>query len=297
MIRLLRKTFLTALLLALVGGAGLYAAVPTIERRMTFHPLRYDPRTPWRLPADTTDVRFAAADGVRLHGWFLTGRAPRNGGTVLYFHGNGGTLVGSTGDAEVLRAHGHDVFVVDYRGYGQSEGATLGESTLALDGEAALRWLTADRGIDPASVVLFGHSLGTTVAADLAVAQPCRAVVLVAPLASARRQAQSLGLFAWLPGFYFDRMANRFDTEGKIGRARCPVLVAHGDRDGTISVDHGRAVYAAARPPKTLVVVPGGDHVLQLAARQDYAQQVVDFLRAPTHRETPNGVRPGSCQR
>lgn len=282
MIRLLRTTLLTALLLALVGGVGLYAAVPAIERHMTFHPMRYDPRAPWRLPADTTDVHFTTADGVRLHGWFLTGQAPRNGATVLYFHGNGGTLVGSAGDAEFLRAEGYDVFVVDYRGYGKSEGATLGEATLALDGQAALRWLTADRFIDPASVVLFGHSLGTTVAADLAVTQPCRAVVLVAPLASARRQAQSLDLFSWLPGFYFDRMASRFDTEGKIGRARCPVLVAHGDRDRTISVDQGRAVYAAARPPKTLVIVPGAGHVLQVATHHDYAQQVVDFLRGPT---------------
>lgn len=247
---------------------------------MAFHAEPSAPGAQHALPAGTEDVFFPTADGVTLHGRFATGAEPRTGVTVLYFHGNGGTVLNIAGDAAFLQQRGYDVFVVDYRGYGRSEGSILGEATLKLDGAAAMAWLTRARGIDPKRVVLFGHSLGTTVAADLAVAGPCRAVVLVAPLASALRQAQSHSLFSWLPSFYFDRMTNRFDTVGKIGRSNCPVLIVHGDRDGTIDVAQGRAVYEAARPPKRLIIVPGGGHNLMIAGQPSYAAEVLAFERS-----------------
>lgn len=246
---------------------------------MTFHPAKYDPQAPWQLPAATTDVYFQTSDGVRLHGWFLTGASPKTGLTVLLLHGNAGTLQGFSADAAVFQKRGFDVFLVDYRGYGRSEGEMLDESTLMLDGVAAMRYLTSERGLDPKGIALFGYSLGTTVAADLAVSQPCRAVALVAPLASARRQAESV--FPWMPGFFFGAMANRFDTVGKIGRAHCPVLVVHGDRDQVISVAQGRAVYDAAPQPKRLVIVPGGGHWLPSTSGRAYLDELAAFFIAP----------------
>lgn len=280
MIRVLLRLAVATAALAVLAGGALYAAVPLIERQMAFKPGRYDPLRPWTLPAQTVDVDFAAVDGVRLHGWFLTAPEPRTGVTVLYLHGNGGTLANSVGDARYLQGRGFDVFVIDYRGYGRSEGTTESERTLALDGAAAMRWLTGTRGIDPQTIALFGQSLGTTVAVDLAVAGPCRAMALIAPLASARLQALSLPMFAWLPGFFFDRLTSRFDTVGKIGRARCPVLVVHGDRDGIIDVAQGRAVFDAAPEPKSLVIMPGSGHILPLG-RYGFGDEVVAFLRSP----------------
>jgi pimeloyl-ACP methyl ester carboxylesterase len=279
MIRVLLRLVVAVAVLAMLAGGALYAAVPLIEWQMAFKPGRYDPLRPWTLPAQTIDVDFAAADGVRLHGWFLTAPEPRTGITVLYLHGNGGTLANSAGDAQYLQGRGFDVFVIDYRGYGRSDGATESERTLALDGAAAMRWLTGTRGIDPATIALLGQSLGTTVAVDLAVAGPCRAMALMAPLASARRQARSLAMFAWLPGFYFDRLSSQFDTVGKIGGARCPVLVAHGDRDGVIDVAQGRAVLDAAPPPKRLIILPGRGHILPLG-RDGLGDEVVTFFRS-----------------
>jgi len=276
---LLRLAAAVAALAVLAGGA-LYAAAPMIERQMAFHPGRYDPHRPWTLPGDTTDVDFATADGVRLHGWFLTAPPPRSGVTVLYLHGNAGTLVASIGDAQYLQGRGFDVFLIDYRGYGRSDGTTESERTLALDGAAAMRWLSEARRIAPETIALFGQSLGSAVAVDLAVAMPCRAIALVAPLASARWQARSMALFAWLPDFFFDRLTSRFDTVGKIGGVRCPVLVVHGDRDRTINVAQGRAVFDAAPLPKTLVIMPGRGHILPLG-RNGFGDEVVAFFRSP----------------
>lgn len=275
----LATALMLLLTIAVAVAVGLYAYVPWLERRMTFHPAKYDPKVPWQLPAGTSDVYFATSDGVRLHGWFLTGERPRIGITVLQLHGNAGTLQGFSADALVFQKHGFDVFLVDYRGYGRSEGEMLDEATIMLDGAAAMRYLTADRGLDPRSIALFGYSLGSAVAADLAVSQSCRAVALVAALASARRQAESV--FPLMPGFFFGAMNNRFDTIGKIGRARCPVLVVHGDRDQVISVEQGRAVYEAARQPKRLVIVPGGGHWLPGSSGRGYLEELAAFFIAP----------------
>jgi pimeloyl-ACP methyl ester carboxylesterase len=274
--QLLRFLTVCVLLLIAAGAALFFVGVPALERRMTFHADKYDPQRPWQLPPDTADVFFPAADGVRLHGWFYTATAPRNGATVLLLHGNGGDLTGVKGDALYLQKHGFDVLAIDYRGYGKSEGEPRDEATLKLDGDAAMRHFTAGRGVDAATVALLGESLGTTVAAEIAVSWPCRAVTLIAPLASARQQAADV--LPYVPSFLYRAMHNQFDTVGKIGQAHCPVLIVHGEKDTTIAFHQGRAVYEAARSPKKFIDVPQGGHWLPLADDTDYTKTVVDLF-------------------
>lgn len=274
--RPLRYVVATVLFLTLAGAIGFYASAPYLERKMTFFPQKYDADAPWRLPAGAADVYFTTSDGVRLHGWFLTGAAPRTGITVLLLHGNAGNLRGVAPDAAFLQGRGFDVFLIDYRGYGKSEGETLDEATLKLDGAAAMRYLTAERGVDLATIALFGYSLGTTVATDLAVSSPCRALAVVAPLASARWQAHMV--LPWLPDLFLHSMRSHFDTVGKIGRANCPVLVVHGSDDEVISVAQGRAVYEAAPQPKRLVIVPGGRHWLPASSGRGYLEELASFF-------------------
>ena len=264
---------------ALLAAGALYAAVPFLERGMVFHPSTYDPARPWRLPAGGSDVWIATEDkDVRLHGWFLPASDAPNGSTVLMLHGNAGTLVDLAPEAEMLRRRGFDILLVDYRGYGRSGGRTLDEATLRLDGAAALAYLTAERAIAPDKIALFGFSLGTVVAAELAVAAPCRAVALVAPLASARRQA--LKRFPWMPALLLDGMRNRFDTQAKIGRANCPVMVVHGTADTVIPFAEGRAVYDAARQPKRLLAVAGGPHWLGNTDGRAWVEEIASFFAA-----------------
>jgi uncharacterized protein len=278
MIRLFGRSVTALFILALAGAIGLYAAVPYLERSMAFFPEKHDGRVPWHLPVGAADVFFDTSDGVRLHGWVFT--APtRNGLTVLLLHGNAGNVRSFTTEAQTLQARGFDVFAIDYRGYGRSEGETLGEDTLRLDGMAALSYLTHDRRLDPTTIALFGYSLGTTVATDLAVSSPCRAVALVAPLASARRQAEIAA--ALVPTPFLSNMRNRFDTVGKIGKARCPVLVIHGTDDEVIPIAQGQAVHAAAPEPKRFVAIPRGRHWLPGSSGRGYLGEVTSFFLDP----------------
>jgi fermentation-respiration switch protein FrsA (DUF1100 family) len=276
-LKTLRRLLLALVGLAIVGAGGLYVATPFIEQRLTFKPRKYDPAQPWTLPANTEDISLTTADGVRLHGWFFAAAEPRTGLTVLYLHGNSGTLRGVTGDAQFLQARGFDVFAIDYRGYGKSEGTSESEATLLSDGRAALRYLTDTRKIAPDSIVLWGHSLGTVPAAELATSGPCRALVLIAPVASARRQAHDM--LPWLPDPLLFALRSRLDTEGRIDRARCEVFIAHSEGDRTVRFPHGQAVFAAAREPKRFVAVPGDAHILAMKDGRSYAGEILEFLR------------------
>lgn len=272
--RLARNLVAVALLTASAGAAGLWVGIPYLERRWTFFPAKYDPAT-WQVPAQAEAVSFPTSGGARLTGWFFGGKAPRNGITVLLLHGIVGKLPDYVDDTLILQSLGFNVLLFNYRGYGRSDGRSLGEETLALDGTAALKYLARERGIDPRSVALLGLSLGAAVAADLATTSPCRAVVLSGGFASAKEQAKRAR--PWLPGFLLDHLSSPFDTIGKIARANCPVLVIHGALDPEIPLAQARAIYDAARPPRQLIVLPDTGHERPPDGRR-YLDDLVSFL-------------------
>ena len=137
------------LLTAMVGAVVVWMGIPYLERRWTFSPTKSAVSDRQQLPADAVSVAFPTADGVRLSGFFFEGAEPRNGITVLVLHGRRGELIGYANEAQTLQALGFNVLLFYFRGIGNSEGTSLGEKTLDLDGEAALRYLVQQRGIEP----------------------------------------------------------------------------------------------------------------------------------------------------
>jgi len=276
MARLARILASILTLAALAGALGVWIGLPHLERRWTFFPEKSIPAELWQMPADAMEVSFPTSDGVRLAGWFFAGTTPRNGITVLLLHGNEGILPHYVPEARFLQTLGFNMLLFNYRGFGKSEGTTLGEATLDLDGAAALRYLTGERGIDPQFIALLGISLGTAVAANLATSSPCRAVALIGAFASARHQARRIK--PWLPEFLLDLLDSPFDTVGKINRANCPVLVVHGTNDLSIPPEQGRAIYEAARPPKRFILVPGAEHALPASGGRSYLGELALFF-------------------
>lgn len=256
-----------------------FVGVPLLERRLTFLPVAADPARPWTPPPGAQDVFFDSAPGVTLHGWYWRADPAKPAPiTVLYSHGNADNIVPFAPEAARLAAAGFDVLLFDYRGYGRSGGTSDDESTLVNDGRAAMDYLVRVRGVPPQSIAHYGYSLGSILAAELSVTYPCRAVVLLAPLASMSIHVSLV--FPWLPEALHGLARNRFDTIGKIARANCPVMVIHGDRDEVIDVAQGRAVWAAAREPKRLMIIPGGPHWLG-SAGSAHIDAAAAFIRSP----------------
>lgn len=249
------------------------------EKGIVFFP---DPEligTPADFGMDYEEVWFTAEDGVRLHGWWV----PNPGALVwLWFHGNAGNISHRLERLELLvKEVGVQVFIFDYREYGKSEGRISREGTFK-DAAAAYRYLTDTRGVPGTELILFGRSLGTALATDLAVREPCRALILESPFTNSKDMARLYApfLFDWRPKVPYDNL-------GKIGQVRVPVLVIHGSHDEIIPVDMGRRVYEAAPEPKELYIIPGAHHNdTFLVGGRTYVARLKGFIQQLRGRES-----------
>jgi fermentation-respiration switch protein FrsA (DUF1100 family) len=240
------RLFLVCLLLAIVYGALRFAA-----NNAVYHPLRY-PDGLWNLQRDVaaTEVWLTARDGVKLNAWWIA--APGAHLVTVFFHGNAGNLTHRIEHMQAILAAGSALLLPDYRGYGKSEGKSS-EAGLYMDADAAYQWLI-DQGHAPERIVIQGESLGTAVAVDLAARKPAAGVVLEAPFNSASHVAAGI-----LP-FLGPLIMRGFDSKGKIGKVRAPLLFMHGNRDEVIPYELGRDLFAAAPQPKSFWTVPGAGH-------------------------------------
>jgi pimeloyl-ACP methyl ester carboxylesterase len=273
---------LTALLSLITLGTivGVWIGLPYLERRWSdFPPAKEILEKPWDLPEGGEKVSFAAADGVRLAGWYFEAKPPRTGITILVLHGRYGTLPGYVPDAEAMRRRGFNVLLFNFRGFGMSDGVTVSEATLDRDAAAALHYLTKERGIEPHSIALVGASSGAPIASNLAARAPCRAIAIVSGIASAKRQMQHAR--PWVPAIILDHLSNPLDAIAMISRAKCPVLVIHAANDSVVPLAHAQEVYDAARPPKRLLVVPGTGHGFDDASRSIYLEEMAAFFTNP----------------
>jgi hypothetical protein len=182
------------------------------------------------------------SDGLDLMSWYAPAKPGRR--TIVYFHGNAGTLGDRHERVLAYLEHGYGVLLVGYRGYGGNPGQPT-EAGLYQDGRAHLDWL-ASQGLKPDDLVLYGESLGAAVATQLATERKAAALVLEAPFASVLLSAR-----ARYPLFAFDWLIkDKFANVEKIDRINMPLFVIHGARDRVTPQRFGRMVFERAREPK-----------------------------------------------
>jgi fermentation-respiration switch protein FrsA (DUF1100 family) len=193
-----------------------------LERSFLYFPDRVPGATPADVGLAGEELAIQTVHGVRLHGYWLPGRAQR---VLVWYPGNAGNLSHRLPHARLLHDRfGLDQVLADYRGYGRSQGQPS-ETGLYRDG-LALFAATLARGFRPEQVVLFGASLGAAVAIEVARQQPVGAVILETPFLSIPALARVL--YPWLPPAL---IRSRFDNAAKIGQVSAPKLIVHGDRD------------------------------------------------------------------
>jgi fermentation-respiration switch protein FrsA (DUF1100 family) len=232
---------------AAIGVGMLYY----LANRSLYFPMRY-PEGDWEVQRQlgAVDVWLRAADGTRLNAWWFP--RPDSRIVTLFLHGNAGNITHRSTHAREIVNAGSALLLLDYRGYGRSEGRPS-EAGLYADASAAYQYLV-EAGYGAENIVVHGESLGTAVAVDLAARRPCGGVVLEAPFSSAKdvaaRVLPVLGpMVIW-----------SFDSAAKIGSLREPLLVMHGDHDEVIPYGLGRALFEAAHGPKSFWTVSGAGH-------------------------------------
>ncbi len=266
---------LAAVVLFLLGGRLM---LESLERQLIYFPtrVREDAPTPHVEGASLVEeVWLETPDGVRVHGIYAGVEGAF--ADLLFFHGNAGDLYDRLDNVSVLVSMGLSVLIMDYRGYGKSEGKPS-EGVLYEDGLLAYRYLTEQRGFDPARLVIFGRSLGGAVAIELATQQPAAALIAESSFTSAEDLAKLH--YSFLPGMLVGSMTHKFDSISKVPQLRAPVLFIHGESDTIVPARMGRRLYEAAAEPKEWYEVRGADHNdMLMIGGTDYFRRLIDFVK------------------
>jgi len=253
-----------------------------LQSRFVYFPDREEAGTPADIGLEFEDVEFASATGTRLHGWHIPTPGARY--TVLYCHGNAGNISHRLESIRSFVERGLSVFIFDYSGYGRSAGRPSEKATYA-DALGAWDWLTRVGGVERDAIIVFGRSLGTAVAIELATEVGPRGIILESPFTS----AVELGAraFWWLPVRFLSRI--RYNSMGKIAAVNGPKLFVHSLEDEVVPYGMGKRLYNRATRPKVWVKARGGHNDVYLLRGSAYDQALREFIASLG--ETRGGVR------
>lgn len=237
---------------ALTGYAAICLAGYLAQRRLMYFP--DTERTPPSKVglAGVTERVIETPDGERVIAWY--GKAAPGKPTLLYFHGNGGSLADRAPRIARFMNEGWGVYMMTYRGYGGSSGSPS-EAANVADARLAYHALV-NEGVPPSSIIAYGESLGSGIAVRIAAELPVAGIILDAPYTSIVDLAARA--YPFVPVRLF--LTDRYQSRRYIGAIKAPLLILHGARDGVIPVEMGRKLARLAPEPKRLVVFPNGHH-------------------------------------
>jgi len=273
-----------AVLAAAIAVFYVALSLPVFVRQSSYvyAPDRDVGMTPTRIDISYEDVRLQTEDGETIAGWFIpaygSGEVVKSDGniagtTALMCHGNAGDIGDRLDSILVFHKWRMNVFIFDYRGYGDSTG-TPSEQGTYQDAMTAWKYLTRTRSIPPDHILIYGRSMGTAIAAWLANEVSPPVLVLESGFTSAPDMAAHM--FPFLPARLVCRF--RYDTPDLINKIRCPVLVAHSPNDETVPFKHGKRIFDNANRPKEFIELVGGHNDGGLDADTKYQRALKEFL-------------------
>lgn len=259
------------LIYAILGLLLLNAMMYFQQSHMIFFPMTRLEQTPADWGLEYEDVNFNTEDNVQLHGWYIP--QPQSEHVLLFFHGNAGNISHRRESIEVFHRLGLNVLIIDYRGYGQSQGKPS-EQGFYQDATATWRYLTEQKGFAPEQIIIFGRSIGGVIAARLAAEVEARGLILESTLSSARDFArQVFKVLARLVVIRYD-----FDTVEYLRQVNVPVLVLHSPDDEIMPFNLGEKVFESAHQPKQFVRMRGDHNNGFSQSQPEYEQKLSNWI-------------------
>lgn len=233
-----------------VAYLGWAVVLYNMQSKFLYRPVKDVLYTPGELSLEYEDVVFQSDDGLELSGWWVPAEDSKF--TVLFCHGNGGNIMHRLDSINVFSKLGLSCFVFDYRGYGNSRGEPSEEGTY-LDVEAAYEWLIKEKKVRADKIIIFGRSLGGSVAAHLATKVEARGLVIESCFTSYADMGARF--YPYMPVRWFARFGYR--TIDYVKDVVCPVLLIHSKNDEVVPFEFGSELYEAANEPKEFVEILG----------------------------------------
>jgi len=260
------------IIIAIAGAFIIFAGFLFIfQSRLVYYPERLLLADPGSIGLYFENISFETSDSIELSGWFIPGDNAR--GVILFCHGNAGNISHRLESIQIFHQLGLDVFIFDYRGYGQSEGKPTEHGTYE-DAEAAWQYLVEERQMSPSQVIIFGRSLGGAVASWLAQSHTPGALILESTFTSLPDIAATL--YPYLPVRLLLRF--EYDTAEYLSRVYCPVLIVHSPDDEIMPFRHGQQLFEIAREPKKFLEISGTHNEGFIISSKDYEAGLNAFI-------------------
>jgi uncharacterized protein len=250
---------------------GFIVYVRSLEDRTVFVPTKTQEGTPQDIGLPFENIFLTTSDGIKIHGWFVPALDAKT--TLLYFHGNAGNITGRLPKIVLFHLMGLNVFIIEYRGYGISEGLPT-EKGVYQDAMAAYDYLVGKRKVDPKTVVIYGVSLGGAVAIDLASQKPEAALIIDSSFTSAKDMAKVI--FPIAPSFL---IKSKFDSQVKIKTVRAPKLFIHSIDDEVVPYILGRRLFSQSLAPKSFLTIQGTHNDGYKTSQKEFSEGIVRFLK------------------
>jgi len=249
------------------------------QRRIVFVPCQPLVATPadYGLPYESVTIPVSLSPEEEIHGWWIPSQSAA-APVLLYLHGNGGNISANLPRVQRYHAIGFSVFLIDYRGYGLSQGRFPSEKRVYEDAETAWHYLIEQRGVPPEKLYVFGHSLGGAIALELATRQPqIPGLVIEGSFTSIRDLATQEKGYGWLPVNWL--LTQRFNSLQKVSTLPIPIFFIHGTDDPVVPAYMSEILYQAATGRKALwLVETAHHHDVAAIAGTAYEKRIWKFL-------------------
>ncbi|GAX34113.1 alpha/beta hydrolase [Nodularia sp. NIES-3585] len=274
------KLLLTLEIVVVIAYIAICLLLFVKQQKFIFFPSSEIERTPkfFNLPYEDVWLPVTTDGQTKLiHGWWIKSPQP-DADVLLYLHGNAINVSANIGHANRLHQLGFSVLLIDYRGYGLSEGHFPSEQRVYEDAIVGWNYLVQDKQIPPRRIFIYGHSMGGAIAIDLAIKHPEAAGLIVeSSFTSIADMVAYRNLFRIFPVNLI--LTQRFESIKKVPQLKMPVLFIHGTADTTVPSFMSQKLYHAAPEPKKLLLVPSADHNNTASvAGDDYLQWIQSFV-------------------
>ena len=228
------------------------------QRNLLYHPSinNYLDDQSMKVPSEIKKIKITTKDDIDLIGWFYQGNTDKFK-TILFFHGNAGSLENRTYKLNHFKNLNVNFLIIAWRGFSGNKGKP-NEKGLYEDAESAIRWLKS-RGINEKNIILYGESLGTAVAVEVAQIKKYAGIILESPFTSMIDMGKKY--YPFFPVRFL--LKDKFESHKKVGNISVPLLFIHGKVDKIVPYDMGRKMYELANEPKFFYSQEYGDHMVE----------------------------------
>ena len=228
------------------------------QRNLLYHPSinNYLDDQSMKVPSEIKKIKITTKDDIDLIGWFYQGNTD-NFKTILFFHGNAGSLENRTYKLNHFKDLNANFLIIAWRGFSGNKGKPH-EMGLYEDAKSAIKWLKM-KGVNEKNIILYGESLGTGVAIEVAQNKNYAGIILESPFTSMVNMGKKY--YPFFPVSFL--LKDKFESHKKINNIFVPVLIMHGKVDKIVPYDMGKKMYELANEPKFFYSQEYGDHMIE----------------------------------